>query len=48
MKAVTGALRATAGMCAAIAVMTAATAYGQTIASPDGAPPQSIRSSCFA
>ena len=40
MKAVTGALRATAGMCAAIAVMTAATAYGQTIASPDGAPAQ--------
>ncbi len=40
MTAVTGALRATAGMCAAIAVMTAATAYGQTIASPDGAPAQ--------
>ena len=40
MKAVTGALRATAVLCAAIAVMTAATASGQTIASPDGAPAQ--------
>ena len=39
MTAVT-ALRATARVCAAIAVMTAATAYGQTIASPDGAPAQ--------